>query len=347
MQVIRSHPAVAFHLGALKRNIDRVGDQIRPARHQGRRGSRCRPGESVGIEETHHLAVEPRESVAPAVQVVGVVREHQVRVDRGVSVQAIVDPNSRAPALVLEVVFSGARERVIGGPVRFRRRLPGAEDRVPGIRRRAETGGKHDAQLAVPAKQIRKHHAALGTDRFAVGIVRPTHLVRNQPTLALQRALRLQVHAAADGVGVHVRSRCLGHLDRVDEIGREGVDLERPPQSAPRAAARSARAVDRHRIEIGIDAANFDEGHLAFEDFAGDAGYPEEEVADVFVGHIAERVRGQDVFHVRCHALLRDREGAAFTFPGHDDGFELVDAGGESDFAHFDALSADVHQDVA
>jgi hypothetical protein len=94
-----------------------------------------------------------------------------------------------------------------------------------------------------------------------------------------------EVDAAADRVGVVVGGDRLHHLDRRDEVGRDGVERD---AAAPPPRDADDVAVDRHLVEVGIDAADDDVARLALVDLDRDAGEALQRLGGVEVGKLAD-----------------------------------------------------------
>ena len=124
-----------------------------------------------------------------------------------------------------------------------------------------------------------------------------------------------QVHAAADGVGVHIGGHGLAHLHGLDHVGGDEVELDGAGFGLRRG---DAFPVNRHGIQLRRGTAYVGEAGFPLVVLHVDPGHALEGVADVLVGKAADLVGGDHVGDVDGRLLLRQRP----CLPAHltDDG---------------------------
>ena len=240
----------------------------------------------------------------------------------------------------IEFVFelharSGAIEPdFILGKLKIRHRCRSRQRRIreAGAKRRARsrravpTARDDHTEAAFRTVDVRIRKTYRRIARAALEIRVQPHGVIENPAGAIERTLGLQVDRAADRVAIHVRRRGLDHLDRLDGRRRNLVDLEGPAGTA-RGRARHPRAIDRDGIQVGRHAAHGDLKHVSLVALAAETGHLHEQIAEVAIGHIAERVGRHTGLDVVRRALAADGRRLPLAHGGNLEFFQAVDAG--------------------
>ncbi|CDC96603.1 unknown [Alistipes sp. CAG:268] len=112
--------------------------------------------------------------------------------------------------------------------------------------------------------------------------------------LAIGRILRYEVHRTADGVAVHVGRDDLVHLDGLDHVRGNEVQLRGARVTLGRGETVS---VERHGCKVGRRAAHLSETGLALVILHVDARDALHRIADIGVGETAHLVGRHDVAH--------------------------------------------------
>ena len=130
-----------------------------------------------------------------------------------------------------------------------------------------------------------------------------------------------EVDFASDGVAVHVGGHHLVHLDGLNHVGRNQVELH---VACVALCRRHSVAVDSHRGKVGRSASHLSEPGLTLVVLHVDAVDAFQGVADVRVGELAHLIGAHHIGHT--HVLLLHLQGLALTVEGsvHHHFLELV-----------------------
>jgi hypothetical protein len=188
----------------------------------------------------------------------------------------------------LDIIFRGLEIVHQGRAREGRVQIAGAErgDRGEGT---VVTRVEGETEAAVCAEDVREGDTAGGVRALVVEVVVRGEAVGDFTTLAVEGALGPEIDLTADGVRIHIGSRRLDDFDRLDRVRRDLVDLEGAAGPA-RGGAGQQRAVDRHGIEVWVDAANRDAEVLGLIAHARDTGDFREHVGKIRIGNIAKGI---------------------------------------------------------
>ena len=208
-----------------------------------------------------------------------------------------------------------------------------------------------DAEAAAE-ERIRKLERAAGqrlvvlfvvpADRLAEGegvfVQREVGAVLDAPALLVECALALHVDRTCQAVGRLVGERGLVQLDGVGGGERDLLELEAAAGRDAKVGRRHGIAVDRDAGVLGGEAADAHLAGVVLDVVDREARHVLQELADVVLRDCAERVGGDDGFHVRRLTLFDDRLGVAFARAADDECVQLqhlaVRAGGEVEVEH-------------
>lgn len=145
-----------------------------------------------------------------------------------------------------------------------------------------------------------------------------------------------QVHAASDGIGVHVGREGLVHLQGLDDVGRDEVHLD---ASVVAFGGGDPGAVERDGVELWGQTADDDVSRLPLVVLHGDTRYAAQGFSDVLIWEAADLVGADDVADVACVALLVEGPGLSTQAVAHDrDGLQVLPLWGECDPDFTDSL---------
>src|SRR5690606_2712092 len=140
--------------------------------------------------------------------------------------------------------------------------------------------------------------------------------------VAVQRALGADVDVAGDGVGVHVRGQCLGHLQRGDDVGGDRVELN---AAAFRVGVGQLHAIDGYGGEFLGRAAHGHVAALALVALDRDARDALGGLGDVVVRELSQQVGRHHVDVVGGGGLLVEGHRVGIAGGAH---FHRAEVGG-------------------